>query len=82
MGLSGFDQGLPFAVLQLGRYSGDRFRDLPEAIRLRAAEWLRAHRAPDRFAELMLAVGTLDEGETKLVFGDSLPKGLRISSSV
>ncbi len=78
LALSGFDRDLPFTVLQLARRTGDRFRDLPEALRKSAAEWLQRHRAPDRYAELVLEVGDLEEEDLGQVLGDSLPQGLRI----
>ncbi len=68
----------PLAVMQLARRTDDRYRDLPEKLRREAADWLAASAAPRHFVELVRAGGTLDSDEQGLVFGESLPKGLRI----
>jgi molecular chaperone DnaK (HSP70) len=67
------------AVMQLARRTDDRYRDLPEAQRERAATWLRSHDAPRHFAELVEQGGRLDTEEQGMVFGESLPKGLRLA---
>jgi hypothetical protein len=69
---------LPLAVMQLARRTDDRYRDLPEKLRREAADWLASSAAPRHFVELVRTGGTLDSDEQGLVFGESLPKGLRI----
>jgi hypothetical protein len=64
--------------MQLARRTDDRYRDLPEKLRREAADWLTSLDAPRHFVELVRDGGTLDSDEEGLVFGESLPKGLRI----
>jgi hypothetical protein len=68
------------AVMQLARRTDDRYRDLPEKLRREAIDWLEVENAPPHFIELVHTGGTLDSDEQGLVFGESLPKGLRVSS--
>ncbi len=67
-----------FAAMQIARRTDDRYRDLPEKRRRRIVQWLGDLEAPDHYRRLIEEVGTLDEEEQGLVFGESLPKGLRI----
>ena len=71
-------KALVFAVMQMARRTGDRFRDVSAATRARALEWLEAVGAPDHYLELVRSGGELETGEERLVFGDSLPRGLLI----
>lgn len=73
---------LAFAVMQLARRTGDRFRDVSEPLRERAAAWLEAAGARHHYAQLVRRGGELETGEERLVFGDSLPAGLTIRGSV
>lgn len=66
------------AVMQTARRTGDRYRDVPEKLRARVLDWLARHEAPAHFAQLVREVGQLDAEEQGLVFGEALPKGLRI----
>jgi hypothetical protein len=65
--------------MQLARRTDDRYRDLPERQRQDAVDWLKLLKAPSHFLELVRDGGSLDTEEQGLVFGESLPKGLRIS---
>jgi hypothetical protein len=67
------------AVMQLARRTDDRYRDLPEKLRREAADWLALENAPPHFGELVRTAGSLDSDEQGLVFGESLPKGLRLT---
>jgi len=67
------------AIMQLARRTDDRYRDLPEKLRREAADWLGATDAPGHFIQLVRDGGTLQSDEQGLIFGESLPKGLRIS---
>jgi len=67
------------AVMQLSRRTDDRYRDVREKLRSAVLAWLDRHGAPAHFIELVREVGRLDEEEQGLVFGESLPKGLRIA---
>ena len=66
------------AVMQVSRRTEDRYRDLSEKQRRKAADWLQQQNAPAHFVELVREGGQLDADEQGLVFGESLPKGLRI----
>jgi hypothetical protein len=69
----------PLAVMQLARRTGDRYRDIPEKPRDAALRWLTAEHAPAHFLELVRNGGRLDHEEQGMVFGESLPKGLRLA---
>jgi len=66
------------ALMQLARHTGDRYRDLDVSIRNRVAEWLKQTGAASHFVELVTQGGTLADEEQDQVFGEALPKGLRI----
>jgi hypothetical protein len=66
------------AAMQLARRTGDRYRDLEEKPCGKVIDWLRRESAPTHFIELVQSSGTLDTEEQGLVFGETLPKGLRI----
>ncbi|MGI8978134.1 MAG: Hsp70 family protein [Pirellulaceae bacterium] len=67
-----------FALVQIARRTHDRYRDLPESLRDRVLAWLDRATAPPHAMELVRSGGQLDEQEQSRVFGESLPKGLRI----
>jgi hypothetical protein len=67
------------AAMQMARRTGDRYRDVPEKLRAHVLDWLTRHEAPAHFAELVREVGQLDAEEQGLIFGEALPKGLRIA---
>ncbi len=66
------------AVMQIARRTDDRYRDLPEKTRQKAANWLEERAASGHFIALVLDGGTLDSDEAGLVFGEALPQGLRL----
>ena len=63
--------------MQIARKTDDRYRDLSQKQRDAAAAYLtgKMRRA---FLALVQSGGTLDREEQGLVFGESLPKGLRL----
>ena len=67
------------AAMQLARQTGDRHRDLPESVRLEAAEWIAGCGVRDHLAELVRRGGQLDAEEQGQVFGESLPSGLSLA---
>jgi molecular chaperone DnaK (HSP70) len=67
-----------FAAVQLARRTGDRFRDVSEATRSATLDWLRSRKAAAHQITLVESGGSLEEEEQKTVFGESLPRGLRI----
>ncbi len=66
------------SVMQLTRLTDDRYRDLDESARKSALNWLAQTGASEHLVRLVREVGRLDAEEQKQVFGESLPKGLRI----
>jgi hypothetical protein len=67
-----------FAVMQLARRTDDRYRDLPEKLRSAVLQWMASSNTPSHYVELVRTGGSLDTDEQGLVFGEALPKGLRI----
>jgi hypothetical protein len=72
------DAMTPFALVNLARRTGDRYRDLPDAMRSTVADWLADHRAGEHAIKLVLEGGELAADEQDRVFGEALPKGLRL----
>ena len=68
------------AAMQLARRTDDRHRDVAPEWRERVVGWLEIHGAPGHLVELVQTGGTLDDEEQQLVFGESLPAGLRVAS--
>ena len=73
-------QAVAFPIVQLARYTHDRFRDLPERARHRAIDWLERHAAANHLIRLVKEGGTLEREEQNEAFGESLPRGLRLGS--
>lgn len=69
-----------FAATQLARMGGDRERDLAPEIRERVVERLRKEKAPAQWIALVQEATELDTSEESLIFGESLPPGLRLVS--
>jgi hypothetical protein len=67
------------AVMQLARGTDDRRRDVSQRLREELVAWLSEHEAPVHYLELVRVGGQLDAEEQGQVFGESLPKGLRIA---
>jgi len=67
-----------FAVMQMARKTGDRYRDLPAELRQSTAAWLEDNGAPQHYITLVRDGGELQLEEQGQVFGESLPMGLRI----
>ncbi|MGQ9762346.1 MAG: Hsp70 family protein [Thermogutta sp.] len=69
---------MPFVLMQLARLTHDRYRDLSQKVRDRAIKWLTDHDAPHHLLVLVKEGGQLEAAEATQLFGESLPKGLRI----
>lgn len=69
-----------FAATLIGRVSGDRARDLDEAVRMQIVEKLKVSKAPVSWIAMVEAYKELDETEEKQVFGEALPPGLKLIS--
>ena len=78
MEISSGDAMERLSVMQIARRTDDRYRDLAAKLRDQALAWLGDQAAPAHFLELVGQGGTLDSEEQGMVFGEALPKGLRI----
>ena len=67
-----------FPLAQLGRRTGDRARDLDDALRARLASVLRTMPGGERTAILVEQVVALEAREERVALGDTLPAGLRL----
>ncbi len=74
------DTTVQLTLMQLSRKTGDRFRDLPESLRSKLLGRLRSAAARPGFLQLIAEGGQLEEEEAGLVFGESLPTGLRLGN--
>ena len=72
-------EAMAFSLVQLARRTGDRYRDVSEAMCERVSGWLDRNSAPDHYRELVAHGGELEEEEAGLMFGESLPRGLRLA---
>jgi hypothetical protein len=77
--LAGESRELPLTVMQIARRTDDRYRDLTDRQQQEAADYLRIADAPPHFVDLVRNAGALEASEESMVFGESLPKGLRVS---
>jgi hypothetical protein len=78
MSLTGSDPMESFAAMQLARKTDDRYRDINEHTRGSLLKWMDRVQSPKHFRRLVRETGTLEAEEQGLVFGESLPQGLRI----
>lgn len=69
---------LVFPLAQLARRSGDRDRDLPDALRHEVAAALARGGAPPEAITAVEQVAAPSEEEGQRIFGESLPPGLRL----
>ncbi len=72
------DEMQKFSIVNLARRSGDRYRDLPDTARSAVIAWLTDHHASEHAINLVREGGELAVDEQDRVFGESLPKGLRL----
>jgi uncharacterized protein DUF3731 len=72
------DSMLQFAIVNLARRTHDRFRDIFDDDRRRVVAWLDEIDASAHTKQLVHEGGQLDREEQGQVFGESLPKGLRL----
>ncbi len=69
------------ALVLLARFTDDRSRDIPDALRERVAAWLAQRTGTAHFQDLLLnPAGTLDKAEQEWMFGEALPVGLSLFS--
>jgi hypothetical protein len=62
----------------LTRRTGDRYRDLSDDLRESVLRWLSDRGATSHLVQLVREGGALREEEQRSVFGESMPRGLRI----
>ena len=67
-----------FAATLIARMSGDRARDIDEAMRLQVVEKLKLSKAPASWIDMVEQLKELDEKEEKQIFGEALPPGLKL----
>ncbi|WP_250655823.1 Hsp70 family protein [Alkalimarinus coralli] len=72
------NQQAAFAAVLMTRMSGDRSRDVDDDWRKKVIDKLSAAKAPASWIEMVEMVKELDEAETKRVFGEGLPVGLKL----
>ncbi|WP_404977072.1 Hsp70 family protein [Accumulibacter sp.] len=70
-----------FAATQIGRLTGDRLRDIPEALRQTVISRLAAIGAQAAWTAQLQTVVELDRADERRAFGESLPAGLRLVES-
>lgn len=68
-----------FAAVLMSRKVGDRYRDIRPELRDRVVDWLTEHKSTQHFIELVQTGGELGSRENEMVFGESLPVGLKLS---
>ncbi|GAB2815755.1 Hsp70 family protein [Comamonas piscis] len=67
-----------FAALQMARMTGDRARDLPDALRRDVLDKMRGSGAPERWIAMVSEVVAMDAEDQQRSLGDSLPPGLAL----
>ena len=72
-------ESVVFSLVQMTRRTNDRYRDLGDNLRERVLGWLERNSAPAHYQELVARGGELEEEEAGLMFGESLPGGLRLA---
>jgi len=73
---------LSLSVALIARHTGDRYRDLGRDARKRTLHWLEDTEAPNHYLRLVETGGSLESSEEAQAFGESLPRGLRISGDL
>jgi molecular chaperone DnaK (HSP70) len=74
------DESVAFSVVQMARRTGDRHRELPDELRRRVLTWLERAQTPAHYLQLVAEGGQLHDEEAGLMFGESLPRGLRVAT--
>ncbi len=67
-----------FAAALIARCTGDRGRDLDDAVRERVLQRLAASKAPTAWAQMVRETVVLEAAEQKRLLGDALPVGLKL----
>jgi hypothetical protein len=67
-----------FAAAHMARMTGDRSRDIGDALRASVIEKLSAAGAPPSWAAMVREAGQLDQASEQRMLGDALPPGLKL----
>jgi len=70
------DAGL--AAVTMSRLTADRERDIDDALRQKVLSKLSASKAPEAWSRMVAEVVELSEADSKWVFGETLPAGLKL----
>ncbi len=70
---------LMLSIALVARLTGDRYRDVGGEARRSALKWLADVAAPSHHLRLVEAGGSLEAEEQAQAFGETLPRGLRIT---
>lgn len=73
------EAALTFSIVEMVRRVGDRYRDVSQPLREQVAAWLARRDAPAHYTQLVEVGGELEEEEQELRFGETLPRGLRLT---
>ena len=76
--LDATEPSVQLALMQMARRTHDRFHDIDDSARAMVLKELDDGDGPERFRELVETGGDLDKKEAGLVFGESLPTGLKL----
>jgi molecular chaperone DnaK (HSP70) len=71
--------GAPFALAQLARMTGDRSRDIDEALRQRVLAFFEQSGAPESFRQMVRDTVALSVADESRALGDALPLGLSLA---
>lgn len=72
------EKHIAFAAVMMSRKCGDRSRDINDALRGQVVEKLRSVKVAESWVEMVNDVKQLDEADTKRIYGDGLPAGLKL----
>lgn len=72
------DSGVQLALMQLCRRTDDRYRDIDPGLRQQVLTALTGAGARPHLLQLVREGGTLEGDEAGLVFGEALPRGLKL----
>ncbi len=67
-----------FAAVLMCRKTGDRTIDISDEYREKLLDKLQQSKMPNSWLDLVTEVKELSEAESKRVFGEALPSGLRL----
>jgi len=70
---------LPFTLMLLARRTGDRYRDIDESTRDLVIRKMQALNSPAHWISLVEQGGDLDRDDQGQIFGETLPRGLRLT---